>query len=250
MPQAGNPQALNRYSYCLGNPLRYTDPTGHLAHEEIAQLLGFESVDKMYASDLWKAWTDEETGDRYWIAVLEAIQSGDSLFASSAQGYLSFEKDGEIIRMFAHDGASPALVLWQGRGIYTIDRPGASDEEMIALRDQIFSENTDYSNLVGYALYTQRLYLYAWESGTTDYSPASLTVTWAGYQIIERGITPQVSGICNLFSSGEVPAWIDFGIDGILTLGGLTTGPLAPYITGFGLVVCQVCFCEFRLRHP
>jgi hypothetical protein len=24
-----NPQALNRYTYCLGNPLRYVDPTGH-----------------------------------------------------------------------------------------------------------------------------------------------------------------------------------------------------------------------------
>jgi hypothetical protein len=24
-----NPQSLNRYSYCLNNPLRYTDPTGH-----------------------------------------------------------------------------------------------------------------------------------------------------------------------------------------------------------------------------
>ncbi len=26
----GNPQALNRYSYVLDNPLRYTDPTGHV----------------------------------------------------------------------------------------------------------------------------------------------------------------------------------------------------------------------------
>ncbi len=25
-----NPQALNRYAYCLGNPLRYVDPTGHV----------------------------------------------------------------------------------------------------------------------------------------------------------------------------------------------------------------------------
>jgi hypothetical protein len=30
----GNPQSLNRYSYCLNNPLRYVDPTGHLTMEE------------------------------------------------------------------------------------------------------------------------------------------------------------------------------------------------------------------------
>ena len=27
----GNPQSLNRYSYCLNNPLMYDDPTGHFA---------------------------------------------------------------------------------------------------------------------------------------------------------------------------------------------------------------------------
>jgi hypothetical protein len=29
VPDLYNPQSLNRYSYCLNNPLRYTDPTGH-----------------------------------------------------------------------------------------------------------------------------------------------------------------------------------------------------------------------------
>ena len=29
VPSPGNPQSLNRYSYCLGNPVRYTDPDGH-----------------------------------------------------------------------------------------------------------------------------------------------------------------------------------------------------------------------------
>jgi len=42
-----NPQALNRYAYCLGNPLRYIDPTGHdqvvtveLTLEELEALIG------------------------------------------------------------------------------------------------------------------------------------------------------------------------------------------------------------------
>ena len=30
MPEPGNPQALNRYSYVYNNPVRYTDPTGHV----------------------------------------------------------------------------------------------------------------------------------------------------------------------------------------------------------------------------
>jgi hypothetical protein len=30
VPDPTNPQALNRYSYCLNNPLKYTDPTGNI----------------------------------------------------------------------------------------------------------------------------------------------------------------------------------------------------------------------------
>jgi len=29
IPSPGNPQSLNRYSYCVNNPLKYADPTGH-----------------------------------------------------------------------------------------------------------------------------------------------------------------------------------------------------------------------------
>jgi RHS repeat-associated protein len=29
VPNPANPQSLNRYSYCLNNPLKYVDPTGH-----------------------------------------------------------------------------------------------------------------------------------------------------------------------------------------------------------------------------
>jgi len=34
VPQPGNPQSLNRYSYVLNNPLRYTDPTGHVWRDD------------------------------------------------------------------------------------------------------------------------------------------------------------------------------------------------------------------------
>lgn len=33
VPNPANPQALNRYSYVLNNPLRYIDPTGYLTEE-------------------------------------------------------------------------------------------------------------------------------------------------------------------------------------------------------------------------
>jgi hypothetical protein len=35
VPQPGNPQALNRYSYVLNNPLRFVDPTGHFTEDEL-----------------------------------------------------------------------------------------------------------------------------------------------------------------------------------------------------------------------
>jgi RHS repeat-associated protein len=34
VPGAGNPQALNRYSYAFNDPIAYTDPTGHMACDD------------------------------------------------------------------------------------------------------------------------------------------------------------------------------------------------------------------------
>lgn len=34
VPDPNNPQSLNRYSYCLNNPLKYVDPTGHFVSQD------------------------------------------------------------------------------------------------------------------------------------------------------------------------------------------------------------------------
>jgi hypothetical protein len=46
VPGAGNPQALNRYSYSLSNPLKYTDPSGHWVESAIdIALIGYDLWD-------------------------------------------------------------------------------------------------------------------------------------------------------------------------------------------------------------
>ncbi len=42
VPNPANPQTLNRYSYALNNPMRYTDPTGHLSEGDLGPGLQFD----------------------------------------------------------------------------------------------------------------------------------------------------------------------------------------------------------------
>jgi len=49
VPQPGNPGSLNRYSYVLNNPLRYTDPTGFFSEEEIMNYLGVDTWEAVLA---------------------------------------------------------------------------------------------------------------------------------------------------------------------------------------------------------
>ena len=51
VPQPGNPQALNRYSYVLNNPLRYIDPSGH----DLMIVGGWNNEDWTDPSG-WKEW--------------------------------------------------------------------------------------------------------------------------------------------------------------------------------------------------
>jgi len=76
VPEPGNPQSLNRYSYVLGNPLRYTDPSGRYSEEEIMQAFGVSTWDEVLALFLQGSGTFLE--NRWgWLEVLRKAQDGD-----------------------------------------------------------------------------------------------------------------------------------------------------------------------------
>ncbi|MBU1747801.1 MAG: discoidin domain-containing protein, partial [Chloroflexi bacterium] len=79
VPGAGNPQALNRYSYVFNNPLKYTDPTGHWAFEETPD-------------DPVMVWT-QPNGDAVrstWESVWQQTAPTDARYQDSNPGDTSF----------------------------------------------------------------------------------------------------------------------------------------------------------------
>jgi RHS repeat-associated protein len=76
VPNPGNPQALNRYSYVYNNPLRYTDPTGLFTQDEIKQFFGKESWEDVLK--LFEKGSPLE-GRWGWLAVLQKAEIGDDI---------------------------------------------------------------------------------------------------------------------------------------------------------------------------
>ena len=74
VPSPQSPQSFNRFMYCVGNPMRFVDPTGHYSEEEIMQAFGVQTWDEVLAffggggrlGGLWG-----------WLEVLRRAQNGD-----------------------------------------------------------------------------------------------------------------------------------------------------------------------------
>ncbi|WP_423222642.1 RHS repeat-associated core domain-containing protein [Candidatus Amarolinea aalborgensis] len=104
VPQPGNPQSLNRYSYVRNNPLRYTDPTGNFTDDAIKAYLQSQYDDAW--EQYWKAWLADET----WMNLLHAAQGGDTLLE------VGWESGSLGLRVEDHSRAYLRQFRLQGKG--------------------------------------------------------------------------------------------------------------------------------------
>jgi hypothetical protein len=105
-----NPQALNRHAYCLNNPLRYVDPTGHyliisgdieiyLNPDEVKMLLNdldtviswFEMLECADTYVEWGSWMAESAGilqliSPEFLAALSVLLGPEALILGGAAG--------------------------------------------------------------------------------------------------------------------------------------------------------------------
>jgi RHS repeat-associated protein len=54
IPNPANPQCFNRYTYCLNNPLRYTDPSGNIVEIEGRDV---QDIDRVWNEYDYNSWT-------------------------------------------------------------------------------------------------------------------------------------------------------------------------------------------------
>jgi RHS repeat-associated protein len=148
VPEPGNPQALNRYSFVYNNPIKYTDSTGHFTDQELIDLGVFSSMDEI------EAWRNSPNLDSvYWYYFLRAAQLGDQtsgfLYGGTlgqwsevsgmfemVDGRLSFTStSGEQFRVAAHGFQS----LSSGNWIYSsyVNGLTKSDGQRLATLDDV-----------------------------------------------------------------------------------------------------------------
>ncbi len=95
VPDPASPQSFNRYSYCLNNPLRYTDPSGHL--------IGTVGGINVSALDYFAAHYDSSTISFYLGEYLNAYRAYD--YIRRADNYYTniLEQSSILVNVIATD---------------------------------------------------------------------------------------------------------------------------------------------------
>jgi RHS repeat-associated protein len=157
VPVFGNPQSLNRFSYCLNNPLRYVDPSGNVEGAPVSYFnlmygdeYGYRTEDnevtfvalgnQMTAEDKdqVKAYTDLlDSKGKTWIALpdnnpksldfngrTEQIRNATGLFARDSKlNYLGYSEGAAGIESYLNDVKGDSQIADRVRNVFLLERP-------------------------------------------------------------------------------------------------------------------------------
>ena len=149
MPSYANPQSLNRYSYVVNNPLRYTDPTGrkpcadpgeYCEDEKTTIRRSIESKYKVKVKGKWSA--DELLNLRIALGKTASYVGGvdnlNSAFISAAQKWVKGSTSINIERIaqsrWNPSSTKPSAAAWCGG-----NEDGACSKNSLLLADDAFS---------------------------------------------------------------------------------------------------------------
>ncbi|WP_423222646.1 RHS repeat-associated core domain-containing protein [Candidatus Amarolinea aalborgensis] len=149
VPQPGNPQSLNRYSYALNNSVRLTDPTGMFSEEEIEAYL------RTQYGDHWQSYWDAWHSDQVFWQMLELADYDDVLFAPTTS--LTSGTFVHVGNTFGFSGQH-ALYEYQGYGPYRLTNAnGTVDKQTVQSHITAHPVDTDPTR---YQTWEQPLYRY------------------------------------------------------------------------------------------
>ncbi len=101
IPDFGDPQSWNRYSYCLNNPLKYTDPTGHETYfEGVGNVfLGYYDAGAgLVGGTIHMVAHPVQTAQGIGTAIAHPIRTGDAIVNSTVETWNSGTRgQGEVV---------------------------------------------------------------------------------------------------------------------------------------------------------
>jgi RHS repeat-associated protein len=175
VPDPGDPQSLNRYTYAKNNPVRFTDPSGYFSEE---QLEGW------FASD-WSSMFDVS-----WRTILLRAEFGDLLTHGNSQVVFA-EQDGSVAFWDVNERSPRSVVAtanaWKGdrvagfRSIRANFGDGPSPGNLLNLGENsnpehaAYNRSNEYAYIYGYAgAATSQVLPLDWYAGS-DYHVAART---------------------------------------------------------------------------
>jgi RHS repeat-associated protein len=215
IPSPGNSQSWDRFAYVYNNPVRFSDPSGHLSHDEICH---YWSLGK----DCTKNDIQNALGDGLFALLYNtSIRWGDTILLGNANGVLL---EITLILIYSEEsGYSPGFVNNRTGGL---------------------ERNIDFSKYSRMAAYNQKTNNWVGYDGYSDgWGSDSAARDWAGFTPAShyRGIklSKDYIGWNWYIYSDQDPWWyVLAGASGGLAVAGLlTSNPVAVYlgIAGLGL---------------